>query len=247
MKVEQESNVFVDSIMSDIQTKFIGDHSRTDSIHLTDCIYCLRKAYWDKMSPLPPTPKESLYFILGLGLQNVLLPSYSTPLPRTRAGVVYSPDAISSDGFPVELKTTRMTKKRLLEQGFPTGWLKQMMGYCSVLDKLKCCLLVIPIIQPEVLSFTLSFSYYELQDNDLMIEKNALTLVHSIWNGIVPPKDSDQEWECVNCRYSLRCAAEEANPTPAPWLRKPESQETFAAYKLVKGNNREPGLYKEKK
>lgn len=245
METKQESNIYVDEIMAGIESKFIGNHSRTDSIHCTDTLYCLRKGYWDKVDPLPPTPKESLYFILGLGLQDVLLPPQVQLY--TRDGISYSPDAITVDGLPVELKTTRMAKKRMVEQGFPDGWLKQMMGYCSVLDQLGGYLLVIPIIQPEVIPFTLSFSHYELQDNDLMIAKNGLLLVQAIWNKIPPPKDSAQEWECTNCRYALRCAAEEAQPTTAPWLRQPEPQESFAAYKLVGGNNREDGLYKEKK
>lgn len=245
MEIKQESNAYVDQIMAGIQDGFIGDHSRTDSVHLTDTIYCLRKGYWDKVDPLPPTPKESLYFILGLGLQDVLLPA-SDP-PYMRDGIAYSPDAITTGGIPVELKTTRMTKKRMIEQGFPNGWLKQIMGYCSVLKELEAVLLVIPIIQPEVLSFTLNFGHYELQDNDLMIEKNGLLLVQAIWNKVPPPKDFAQEWECANCRYSLRCAAEEAVPTAAPWLRQPEPQESFASYKLVGGNNREDGLYKEEK
>lgn len=246
MEVKQERNYYADIIMQDVENRFIGNHSRTDSIHLTDTLYCLRKGYWDKVDPLPPTPKESLYFILGLGLQDVLLPA---PAPSTisRAGITYSPDAITGSGIPVELKTTRMAKKRMIEQGFPDGWLKQMMGYCSVLGELTAILLVIPIIQPEAVPFTLSFNHYELQDNNLMIEKNALVLIHSIWNGVVPPKDSNQEWECANCRYALRCAAEEAVPTPAPWLRQPEPQESFAAYKLVGRNSREGGLYKEEK
>ena len=245
MDIKQESNSYVDGIMEDIRGKFIGSHSRTDSIHLTDCIYCLRKAYWDKVDSLPPTPKESLYFILGLGLQDVLLPSQITL--HNRNGVAYSPDAITTEGIPVELKTTRMAKKRMIEQGFPNGWLKQMMGYSSVLGVLEALLLVVPIIQPDTIPFTLNFSHYEIMDNDLMIERNALILVQAIWNSVPPPKDSAQEWECANCRYSLRCAAEEAVPTPAPWLRQLRPQESFASYKLVGGNNREDGLYKEEK
>ena len=161
MRVERQRPPQVDIIMREASERFSLTQQR-EGIHLTDTIYCLRKAYWNQVSPLPPTKLETLYFLLGLGLQQALLGG-DNPSVAELDGILISPD-YWEDGVLGELKTTRMGVKRL-EEGLPDGWVKQMKGYAHVLGVSQCFLIVIPIIRPEEVPFVLSFEKEELEEN----------------------------------------------------------------------------------
>ena len=203
MDVQKAVPEIVEKILDEISKRYGLDHSRA-GIHATDLIYCLRKVYWAKTDPLPPTPKELLYYIRGLAMQDVMLDKPSTKLlPFLRDEITASPDYIV-DGIPLELKTTLIGKKRLDTYDFPAGWLKQLMAYCSVMGVEQAVLVVFTIIQTEILSYILNFTDEELLSNwnELLGKKAELKL--ALESNVVP-RPLNEEFECKDCKYRLRC------------------------------------------
>jgi len=207
MKVEfkfpDEAKILLDGITE----RYKIAHTRPN-LHATDAIYCRRKAYWDKIDPLPPTPREILYFIQGLGLQQAMLGEKEEPpvyVETPDFTLFYSPDKIINDQI-VELKTGRTGRKKLEEGLIPEGWIKQIMFYCWAMNKKQALLVDFTIISPDIIPIVLTFTDEELEANAKWVLDRANSLHQALINKEVPPKEED--WECRNCRYQLRCRIE---------------------------------------
>ena len=174
--------------------------------HATEAIYCLRKAYWGKTSPLPPTKMELLYFVLGLGVQDALTGGLDTPAVA-KDGIILSPDYWIDDEL-AELKTTRMSEKMLDERGLPEGWINQVKAYCAALGKLECLFVIIPIIRPDLLTYVVTFTQEEVDDGWEWLKARMDELRYCVENKEVPT-DMGKDFECKNCRYKMRCGLEE--------------------------------------
>lgn len=192
-------------IFKDLLERYKLLHNRPD-IHGTDGIYCLRKAYYDKKEYLPPTPNELLYFLTGLGLQDVLTQSMNANTicyQDSGLKILFSPDYIV-DEMLIELKTTRINQNRLDVGEFPDGWIKQLKSYCKVLNKNMALLIVITLVSPAISYYELSFTDNEIEDNWKWLINRLLLLDDALKNNI-PPEALNQDWECKECRYSARC------------------------------------------
>ena len=192
----------VDKIVEQIGNRYHLLQAR-EGIHATDCIYCLRKAYWNRTNPLPPTPTEILYFLRGLGMQEALLGKDSPP-EVNHQGIILSPDYYK-DGIIAELKTTMIGVKRLDEYDFPEGWLRQLMAYCYALGKGRALLIVLTIIRSELLSYIVQFEDDELKANWKWLMERAVILEDAYTNDVLPEVEEEEKWQCMNCRYALRC------------------------------------------
>jgi len=207
MKIEfkfpDEANILLD----EIKERYKIAHTRPN-LHATDAIYCKRKAYWDKIDPLPPTPRELLYFIQGLGLQQAMLGDKDAPTGQvvtSKFTLFYSPDRVIN-GQVVELKTGRTGRKKLEEGLIPEGWIKQIMFYCYAMGKNQALLVDFTIISPDIIPIVLTFTVEELEANAKWVLDRANSLHQSLTNKEVPPKE--ESWQCKNCRYQLRCRIE---------------------------------------
>lgn len=201
MKLEKKKPQIVDTIIGRAVDAYGLMQSR-EGIHCTDCIYCLRRAFWSVVDPLPPTPTELLYFLLGLGLQTALLGGDNQSVAE-KDGIIISPD-IWEDGILGELKTTRMSEKSIDEKGIPDGWIKQMCAYCHVLEVKSCLLIILPIIRPDILSYVLTFDKGEMEENwkDIVIKGEML---RTALEQRKVPELKGEDWQCRSCRYKLRC------------------------------------------
>lgn len=193
----------VDTIVDQISERY-GILLTREGIHATDCIYCLRKPFWNRTNPLPPTPTEILYFIRGLGMQDAML-GKGSPSEITHEGITLSPDYYK-DGVLVELKTTTIGVKRLDAYDFPEGWVKQLMAYCYVLKLKSAILIVLTLIRSELLSYVLTFEEEELEANWKWVVERAKQLMEAYTINVEPAEATEEEnWQCSNCRYALRC------------------------------------------
>lgn len=207
MEAYESQPYYYDTIVEKLKVKFGLTRERT-GIHLSDCLLCQRKSYYDKVDSLPPSMTEILYFILGLALQDTL--GITSEEIFEEDGVVCSPDYMTENRTPVELKTTRIGKKRLDAFDFPGHWLSQIMGYCRVLRTTEADLLVLTIIQPQLLNYHLVFTEEEVEENWKEVVANARALEWAVTVGAPPPKvEGDAIWECRNCRYRLKCLTKE--------------------------------------
>jgi hypothetical protein len=231
MKVVKAVTSEVTGIISNAAKNYGLTQNRT-GIHATDCIYCLRKAWFSKqtstsilsrpqqgiadVSALPPTPDELLYYLLGLGTQTALL-GKDNPDAIEEEGIYLSPDYWNHKTQTLaELKTTRMGKAKLDAGQFPEGWMKQLKCYCYALKVNTAILLVIPIIQPEILSYIVAFDPAEIESNWLWIRDRVNILKASFKSNSIP-EVKGEEWECKGCRYGLRCKVFDSTPKiPTP-------------------------------
>jgi|TARA_Y100000310_G_scaffold16579_1_gene16512 hypothetical protein len=189
-----------------------------DGIHATDCIYCLRKAYFSKKDSLPPTQIELFFYLLGLGLQDALIPPTTGVSNEVeKDGILLNPDYYKN-GVVAELKTTRMTQKTVEEKGIPDGWLKQMMCYAYALGVKSALLILIPLIKPDILSYVLKFEHMELERNWNHILGAASVLKVALDAEKPKALPRGQEWECRNCRYKLRCDTMDTQHVVTPIL-----------------------------
>ena len=204
MEVWETKPEFISTVLHDLKKGFGLLHQR-EGIHLTDCLLCLRKAYFDKVDSLPPSEEELLYHLLGLGLQSTFHSSLgATTIERN--GILLNPDFVSEKGTPVELKTTRISRKRLDSHDFPEHWIRQLMGYCYALGVKEGDLLILTLIHPELINYHIVFGAEELSRNWGSILDQAERLKSALEKRT--PPDGSYDWQCEGCRYRLRCQVE---------------------------------------
>lgn len=171
-------------------------------IHVSDLLYCLRKAYYEKTDPLPPTDKQKMYFARGLGLQVVLWGDDEPP--GECEGISYSIDRLN-EGMVEELKTTNLKSFK------PTdSWLHQVKAYCYCTGTTKCNFGVFSLSITEIYGKTLVFTSEEIQETWTMILSHRDILDAALKNSILPAGVMDmkeEKWQCKECAYRLRCSA----------------------------------------
>lgn len=180
--------------------------------HLTELIYCLTRSYDDRIDPTPPTDEEVLLFCMGFGLERILLKRFERPETRCKDGIYYSVDFISLRDVRAELKTTRTSIKRHNEEGLTQTWLEQIAGYCYAEGKLDFDLATLYLMGnyappfPKVIGRRLSFSIGELEANWAYLLNRQEWYMYHLQHGMRPePYKWNKIWECIYCRYKLRC------------------------------------------
>jgi len=195
--------------------RFLVDEYRTEKPfpHLTELIYCLTRSYLDRKEPMPPTEREILLFALGFGLEKLLLKQLRTHILGNVDGVHYEMDFLSFTGIPGELKTTRASSKKFAEEEgfFPETWKRQILGYMYCQNILKYELIVLFLMGdykppfPQLACYTIEASTEELEKNWQWILERKTILSNAIEKSILPPPVFHFDWECKECRYSIRC------------------------------------------
>ena len=122
---------------NDLHAKLITtmDAEKREGIHASDLLG-LRRAYWSRVNPLPTTPEELGYFVLGRGHHYVMVYALSgVPDSQEESkfskelGINYSPDLLALHG---EVKTSRLLmapkdKEQALK--WFDGYIPQVMTY----------------------------------------------------------------------------------------------------------------------
>jgi hypothetical protein len=193
------------SLRQDILNILIEEYSLMEprsGIHSSDLIYCLTRSYHSKVDYIPPTEAESLTFSIGLGLERVIIQHTATRVePIEIEGVWLSPDFLLQN-IHSELKTTRWGENHDL----PSTWLQQVMNYCYATDHLVYNLVVLHIIPAKLRGWRLFFTQEEIEENwGYMLQRKEV--LEQALNDQVPPREFtyNEDWECANCRYRLRC------------------------------------------
>ncbi|MEL7591751.1 MAG: PD-(D/E)XK nuclease family protein [Anaerolineaceae bacterium] len=94
--------------------------SRRSEIHVTDLTGCLRKAWYDKVSPQPEYIHETLARWLGVNFHHAVEGSddmLDSELPLQDDGLVGTADIVYKDGRIVDLKQTRWIYPQKLPYG----------------------------------------------------------------------------------------------------------------------------------
>ena len=181
---------------------------KREGIHLSTLVGCLTRSYLDSQQVIEPTDEEVMFFAVGYGLQDVMTPKDATTPVYEKDGITYRPDMIfkvAGGENLVEIKTTRMSYKRLVDE-LSESWVEYIQGGCYIRSVTTYDLSVLLIIPAIIHSETLKFTTEELLGNWGYILTRRDVYKEALEAKEVPtPYEHCKDWECKNCRYKLMC------------------------------------------
>ncbi len=112
--------------------------SERTGVHLSDLIYCSRKAYWRKLG-MAAAPSDDLcvLWMTGYAFQAFMFP-HDEEVPVVVDGVNCTPDIPTG----IEVKSTRRSSRKF-DLNDITQYKRQILGYCKALGKLEYDLAVL--------------------------------------------------------------------------------------------------------
>ena len=191
-----ENKELYGKIIQSLRSKF----GEREGIHLSDLIYCLRKAYFRKTNQAPDASDEQLMmYVMGMAIQNWMFPEPEKVIELD--GIACSPDVASG----IEVKSTRksMGKFNVMEM---EHWLKQIKGYCKVMGKTEFDLVTFfvcgdykPPFPKLGIPKTLTFTPLEIEENWNTMKERKIELDKALKNNVAPPFGTEMSWECEKC------------------------------------------------
>jgi hypothetical protein len=204
-------------IVSTDRTK-VRDNNHLD---LTECIGCLRKAWFKRKFPLSPSLRQRWYFYRGNVFDDLWTPLFERNQVRVTHRIRNSKypvviagrlDFLDEEKFVADLKTTDKIEN-IRKYGAKEDNVKQLMFYCWYEATTKGRLYYISFKDAEMFEF--DFKAKELEELVDEIEERAMVLYDSLLTSAPPPKDekhTDSYWECnlsrdgeEYCEYRNKC------------------------------------------
>lgn len=203
-----------DKLRKDLQTRLLTSNivRRPKTILLTECIGCLRKAYFNiayNWSPLP-NPLMILGRLLHYSLEQIIVdvldpdeykiePTYEIDLGNGWS-ILAQPDVEAkrrTEKIIVEIKTTKLEKRTMEAIYFAqlscyVAFLNADLGLLVLFDRENCNVEVLEIKREEC-NTTLE-----------TIKQRAYTIIKYIENQVLPPGPTF-EFECKYCPYWSIC------------------------------------------
>uniref|UniRef100_A0A6M3IRF3 PD-(D/E)XK nuclease superfamily protein n=1 Tax=viral metagenome TaxID=1070528 RepID=A0A6M3IRF3_9ZZZZ len=215
MKIRRNT-ILRDTILDGFVAQNLPDRKIDEPWHVSDLIYCLRKSFWGRTDPLPPTPRQAMLFMTGKGLANELTGGEPEE-EYTLDGIVGHPDYVKLYP-PWEVKTTRKkvddNPQTILEM---RTWMEQIMCYMRMLKVTQFTLVEMGLMGDYKPPFP-SLEVWELEETWDVIEANwqemlrRRDVLEDAMKGLgLPPMSTllDKKggrWECRECAYLLRCS-----------------------------------------
>ena len=176
-----------------------------EGIHLSDLIYCTRKAYFRKKG-LSPSPSNELcvLWMTGFAFQAYMFPN-DEEIPVSVDGITCTPDVPSG----IEVKSTRQSSKKF-DLNTNEHWKRQILGYCKALNILEYDLTVLFICGnyappfPDIDCWHIVADPMEVEQNwNEVLEKKALLEV--ALSADVLPISNCESWEWEYCENIDMC------------------------------------------
>lgn len=172
-----------------------------DGIHLSDLIYCSRKAYFRKKG-LAPTPSKELCL---LWLTGYAFQAYMFPADKEQTFLIDGVDCTPDIPSGIEVKSTRQSYK-YFDLLTNVHWKRQILGYCKALNKTHYSLVVMFVCGnyappfPDIQCFAIQTTQEEIDANWGMVLNQKKKLVEALEQNIPPEPDcEDWEWEYCDC------------------------------------------------
>lgn len=241
-----------DFVFGEIQSN-LGKETR-EGIHLSDLL-TPRKAFWQKTCPMLPDSKEIIYWLSGRGHEAAFLriANFEHGESRQWNGIWYTPDILFN--FPVEIKTTR--RGYLPHEGEEAEkykhYLKQVKGYCAVMDKPQAWLIVwyLSLLdsegnksQPDFFTYRVEFTKQELEDEKERMLWQRDLLVKVLETGEYEQLEPCEEWMCfkreremVTKPFCKTCDHGKGKEFKTDWgIEKHVSSKTGMGHEIVKAD-----------
>jgi len=179
---------------------------RTDrEIHVTDLVYCLRKAYFrlkDVKADIPDSKR--LLFTAGRAHHEILEVLKDKEVPVKVYDIKGTIDMVKHREVcgayvPIEIKTTR-------GKTIQPHWIIQLGFYCTMLNTYTGYLVVFYLINPRLEAYKCEFTDEEL-DNFLNIMLKRKEILQKALEENKPPSKSyiGFEGECRHCEFRKIC------------------------------------------
>jgi hypothetical protein len=197
-----KNDTLEEQVYANIRGAVVKDRS---GIHISDLIYCLRKAYFRKMKLSPPPSNElCLLWLTGYSFQAYMFPS-DKEITSIVDGVNCTPDIPTG----IEVKSTRQSVRNF---DFSTniGWQRQILGYCKALGKLEYDLVVMFVCGnyappfPSIGCWHICVEQEEVDANWSNVIEGKHLLESALESGI-PPEPACQDWEWEYCENVEMC------------------------------------------
>jgi hypothetical protein len=180
------------------------DKPRT-GIHLSDLIYCPRKAYYRKISPVTATDEQCLLWLTGYSFQAYMFPS-DKEVTITIDGIDCTPDILR---LKTEVKSTRQSSKKF-DPYEMKHWLRQILGYCKATGSLEYDLVVMftagnyapPF--PNLDCWHIKATQEEV-DNNWAQARMVKGLLEEAYRTGTPPPALCMDWEWEYCEHWEQC------------------------------------------
>jgi len=203
---------------SHLATKMLADLAEEIRLekkhpHVTELIYCLTRSWYNRFRPLPPAPKETMLFVVGVGLEQVLLKAHRQHLQGEVDGIHYDMDFLDYFDQAGEMKSTRISLEKFLER-MPVTWERQVLSYLHCEQHTKCTLAVVHLMGSYKPPFPDFMCWHgEALPSEIaghwawMLERKEVYL-HYCEIGEPPPQFTyNEDWECGYCAYKMLCDA----------------------------------------
>jgi hypothetical protein len=179
-----------------------------EGIHVSDLVLCVRRSYFQRIDPKPPTEQTLAYYVDGARRDLVIKGLLGTRVqPSNQDGIWFSPDGFDENLEPIEVKTTRSSK--LIQPHY----VRQLAYYMVLSKKTRGHLLVQRVgfqTGAPFESLDLEFDegdykqYYDemisRRDSllDAMRERNPALARHV-------KRDPEYLWLCSGCPWKREC------------------------------------------
>lgn len=210
--VEKDEEVRAE-ILQRIKTKWIESSTRDPfEIHLSDLIYCPTFKYWQGLMKFNPTDQQVMYWVVGLGLERILLEDTditNRPDSKQVDDIWVSPDYLMlNEEDLTELKSTRqyLNKEEEPTYGWPDTWIQQMMGYCYVWGRQTYRLAGMFIIPAKLIGRKFTFYTEDLKEFwNYILDRKAV--LQEAWKQQLPPEPFAyaEDWMCKRCPAQMMC------------------------------------------
>jgi hypothetical protein len=208
--------------------KFVLDSIRTlwgktprTGIHLSDLI-SPRRAYWERVKPLPATDKEIQYWLIGRGHEEALheASGFRHGVEQEVEGIVFTPDFFHN--FPDESKTRRGYLAKPGEETIKYDYyLKQLRGYCALTGSSQGWLRVWSLMEkqddfstaPEFAAYRVEFTIGELTKELQNLIVTRASLVEALRQGNHKLLSQCPEWMCgkVQRKTTIKSFCQDCN------------------------------------
>lgn len=204
------------------------DSSRTKGIHASDLLDP-RLSYWESALPRELTERQVFFFTIGKVLHSLVLNSPEHGIDKSdlgtseALGILFSPDAATHDGSPIELKTNRSAyepheDKLIVDYQI---YLEQLLIYCILQNCLRgeLWVLYISLKDPSGRTFPdlrcysveLTQTQFHTLEQQIIATRDLLLKAKKEKNHRILPLC--RNWKCgTNCVYFNECRPEGRYP-----------------------------------
>jgi len=184
--------------------KLIFQHQQADReklIHVSDLVYCLRKAFFRLKGITPTDEVHAEYMVIGKTLHKIVQEVFKyVEVEVEKYGVKGTIDILENEKkVPIEIKTTR--RKIEAVEDIPAVYLTQLSYYLVLLDVHVGYLVILDIVNADLKMYLVEIDLEQVK-SEMLGKKQLLEYAINQDNFHILPK---LDWMCRQCEFRGVC------------------------------------------